>query len=145
NCRFGDPETEAILPLMKSSLLGLMTTVANGGSLANAGPIAWNDQCAVTTVLAAQGYPDTPRTGDEIRMPASPRGVFVFHGSTRRDGNTDQFMTAGGRILAITGTGATVDEAAERSQAYAETIAFEGKQFRRDIGRRELERHAGAT
>lgn len=144
NCRFGDPETEAILPLMKSSLLDLMTTVANGGSLANAGPIGWSDQCSVTTVLASHGYPDTPRTGDEIRMPASPRGVCVFHGSTRRDGNSDQFMTAGGRILAITGTGSTVGEAAERSQAYAEKIAFDGKQFRRDIGRRELERHAGA-
>lgn len=145
NCRFGDPETEAILPLMRSSLLDLMTTVASNGSLANAGPIAWSDECAVTTVLAAHGYPDTPRTGDEIRVPAPPRGVCVFHGSTRRDGSTDQFMTAGGRILAITGTGATVGDAAARSQGYAEKIAFDGKQFRRDIGRRELERHAGAT
>ncbi|MEO5904846.1 MAG: phosphoribosylamine--glycine ligase [Gemmatimonadaceae bacterium] len=145
NCRFGDPETEALLPLMKSSLLDLMTTVATGGSLANAAPIVWSDQFAMTTVLAAHGYPDEPRIGDEIRMPASPRGVCVFHGSTKRDGNTDQFLTAGGRILAITGTGASVQEAAKRSQSFAETIGFDGKQFRRDIGRRELERHAGAA
>ena len=145
NCRFGDPETEAILPLMKSSLLDLMMTVAKGGSLYGAPPIVWDTQFAVTTVLAAHGYPDTPRTGNEIRIPATPRGVHLFHGSTKRDGSTDQFLTAGGRVLAITGVGSTVEEAAGRSQAFAEKISFDGKQFRRDIGRRELERNAGAA
>lgn len=145
NCRFGDPETEAILPLMKSSLLDLMLTVANGGSLAGAPQIEWENKFALTTVLASHGYPDTPRTGDDIHMPAPPRGVFVFHGSTGRDKATDQLITSGGRVLAVTGTGDTIGEAAKASQDYAEKIAFEGRQFRRDIGRRELERHAGAA
>ena len=145
NCRFGDPETEAILPLMKSSLLDLMMTVASGGSLAGASAIEWEDKFALTTVLASHGYPDTPRTGDAIHMPAPPHGVFVFHGSTGRDRATDQLITSGGRVLAVTGTGSTIEEAAKCSQSYAERIAFDGRQFRRDIGRRELERHAGAA
>jgi phosphoribosylamine--glycine ligase len=145
NCRFGDPETEAILPLMKSSLLDLMLTVANGGSLAGAPAIEWEDKSALTTVLAAHGYPDAPRKGDQIHMPAPPHGVFVFHGSTARDKGTDQLITSGGRVLAVTGTGNTIEEAAKASRDFAEKIAFDGRQFRRDIGRRELERHAGAA
>ena len=145
NCRFGDPETEAILPLMKSSLLDLMMTVATGGSLAGSPSIEWENKFALTTVLASYGYPDTPRTGDAIHMPAPPSGVFVFHGSTGREKETDQLITAGGRVLAVTGTGDTIEEAARSSQDYVEKIAFDGRQFRRDIGRRELERHAGAA
>jgi len=142
NCRFGDPETEAILPLMKSSLLDLMVIVANGGSLADEAPIVWENQFAMTTVLASFGYPDAPRTGDEIRIPAPPHGVHVFHGSTVRSNATEQLSTAGGRVLAVTGVGNTIEEAASNSQGYAEKVSFEGKQFRRDIGRRELERRA---
>ncbi len=145
NCRFGDPETEAILPLMDSSLLDLMLTVASGGSLAGEPPIAWKKRFATTTVLAAYGYPDSVRTGDPVGMPAPPRGVHVFHGSTSRDGVTDQIMTTGGRVIAVTGVGDTLAEAAACSQSFAEKITFAGKQFRRDIGKRELERHAGAT
>ena len=144
NCRFGDPETEAILPLMKSSLLDLVMTVATGGSLAASAPIEWEPKFGLTTVLASHGYPDTPRTGDSIRIPAPPHGVHVFHGSTVRDKASGQLITAGGRVLAVTGVGNTIEEAATCSQSYAEKIGFNGKQFRRDIGRRELERHAGA-
>ena len=145
NCRFGDPETEAILPLMKSSLLDLMMTVACGDSLAGAPPIEWEKKFALTTVLASHGYPDKPRTGDPIHMPPPPKDVHVFHGSTERDNATDQLLTSGGRVLAITGTGSTIAEAAISSRDYAEKISFDGRQFRRDIGRRELERHAGAA
>lgn len=145
NCRFGDPETEAILPLMKSSLLDLMLTVAQGGLLDHAPAIEWEHKASLTTVLASHGYPDTPRKGDAIHMPAPPEGVFVFHGSTARDKETDQLITAGGRVLAVTGTGDTIEEAAKASRDFAEKISFEGRQFRRDIGRRELERHAGAA
>lgn len=145
NCRFGDPETEAILPLMKSSLLDLMVTVANGGSLANGPAIEWENKFALTTVLAAHGYPDSVRTGDPIRFPASPHGIHVFYGSTARDNATGQLVTSGGRVLAVTGVGDSIEEAAKYSREFAEKIGFDGKQFRRDIGRRELERHAGAT
>ncbi len=145
NCRFGDPETEAILPLMKSSLLDLIKTVASGDSLAGSPPIEWENKFALTTVLASHGYPDNPRTGDSIRMPPVPHGVHVFHGSTERDKESEQLITSGGRVLAVTGIGATIAEAAKASQCYAEKISFDGRQFRRDIGRRELERYAGAA
>src|SRR3954469_15071848 len=122
-----------------------MMIVASGDSLKNSPVIEWENLCALTTVLAAQGYPDSVETGDAIRLPAPPHGIHVFHGSTSRDNATDQLVTSGGRVLAITGTGRTIEEAAKCSQSYAEKISFDGKQFRRDIGRRELERHAGAS
>jgi len=145
NCRFGDPETQAILPLMKSSLLQLIETVAAGESLRDARPIEWNDAYAVTTVLAAAGYPDSPRAGDAIRLPATPNGIKVFHAGTKRGPATGELLTSGGRVLSITGVAASLEEAAERSREYAERVSFEGKQMRRDIGWRELERHARAT
>ena len=145
NCRFGDPETEAILPLMDSSLLDVMMLVASGGSLAGAPPLVWKSGYATTTVLAAHGYPDAVRLGDAIRIPPPPGGVHVFHGSTNRDNASGELFTAGGRVLAITGTGRTLAEASACSASYAEKVIFEGKQFRRDIGKRDLERHAGAA
>jgi phosphoribosylamine--glycine ligase len=143
NCRFGDPETQAILPLMKSSLLDLLNAVASGESLANAEPIKWRDSFAVTTVLAAPGYPDAPHTGDSIRLPAVPAGIHVFHAGTKRGPATGELMTAGGRVLSITGVAPSLDEAAACSRDYAERVSFDGKQMRRDIGWRELERNAG--
>jgi phosphoribosylamine--glycine ligase len=141
NCRFGDPETQAIVPLMKSSLLELLVAVAAGESLHDAKPITWINAHSATTVLAARGYPEKPETGDPIRMPARPNGIHVFHAGTGRtpDG---ELVTAGGRVLAITGVGASLAEAMACSREYAERVAFEGKQMRRDIGRRELERNA---
>jgi len=144
NCRFGDPETEAILPLMKSSLLELLVAVASGESLRDAKPITWNDAHSATTVLAARGYPETPETGDPIRLPAPRSGIHVFHAGTGRVPGGD-LVTAGGRVLAITGVGASLAEAAACSREYAERVTFEGKQMRRDIGRRELQRNAGTS
>jgi phosphoribosylamine--glycine ligase len=144
NCRFGDPETEAILPLMESSLLDLVLAVARGESLKGA-EIEWTKQSAVTTVLAAHGYPESARKGDEIRLPAPPRGIHVFHAATERDRETGGLVTNGGRVMAITGVANTIEEAASCSREYAERVAFDGKQFRRDIAWRELERNAGAS
>jgi phosphoribosylamine--glycine ligase len=144
NCRFGDPETQAILPLMKSSLLELLDTVASGESLRDAKPIEWEDAYAVTTVLAAAGYPDSPTPGDSIRLPASPNGIKVFHAGTKRGAATGELLTSGGRVLSITGLAASLEEAAACSREYAERVSFDGKQMRRDIGWRELERHARA-
>ena len=156
NCRFGDPETEAILPVLDlaPSLLDLMHAVARGEPLLASGPRAPRDGArstrhAVTTVLAAAGYPDAPQLGDRISIPASSDGVYVFHAGTKRlaDGT---LVTNGGRVLAITGVGSTLEEAQQRSQQFAERVSFEGKQFRSDIGWRELARlpgarHAGAA
>ena len=144
NCRFGDPETQAILPLMRfePSLLELMLAVGRGDPL----PAAEHTVSgfAVTTVLAAAGYPEKPRTGDAIELPPSPSGVLVFHAGTRRDAD-GRLVTAGGRVLAVTGLGATFEEAHRRSAAYAESVRFAGKQYRADIGWRELARRAGAS
>jgi phosphoribosylamine--glycine ligase len=102
---------------------------------------------AVTTVVAAGGYPEQPRTGDTITLPAVPEHVVVFHAGTKRaaDGS---LVSSGGRVLAITGLGDSLEEAQRRSQEYAARVEFEGKQFRTDIGWRELARSlrgAGVT
>ncbi len=145
NCRFGDPETETILPLMESSLLEVLGVIARGESLSACSPIRWSDSFAVTTVLASHGYPDQTRKDDPIRLPAPPHGVCVFHSGTGRDRETGELVTSGGRVLAITGMGKTIDEAAVLSRSFAERVSFAGKQFRRDIAWRELERNAGAS
>jgi len=145
NCRFGDPETEAILPLMESSLLDVSLAIARGESIASMPAIKWSEKFSATTVLAAHGYPESVRKGDAIRLPAPPAGLYVFHAGTSRDRESGELRTSGGRVLAITGTGATIEEAVNCSRSYAERVTFEGKQFRRDIAWRELERNAGAA
>jgi phosphoribosylamine--glycine ligase len=145
NCRFGDPETEAILPLMESSLLDPAMAIARGEPITAGASIRWSGRSAVTTVLASHGYPESARKGDAIRLPAIPVGVQVFHAATARDRETGELVTSGGRVLTVTGTGNTIEEAATASREYAERVSFDGKQFRRDIAWRELERVAGAS
>ena len=144
NCRFGDPETQALMPLMESSLLELVAAVAGGGSLARSRPPEWKPLSAVTTVIAADGYPEKPRTGDVIHLPAGEAGVEVFHAGTAR-GPSGELVTAGGRVLAITATAPDLFEAAEHSREFAERVGFRGKQLRSDIGWRELTRGARIT
>ena len=144
NCRFGDPETEAILPLMRSSLLDLIVAVAEGGSLSGVAPIQWEPSHAVTTVVAAEGYPDAPVAGAAVVLPPEPAGVHVFHAGTRI-GTDGAIISAGGRVLAVTAVGDSLAAAARKSRDYAAAVDLEGKQFRRDIGWRELRRGAGAS
>ena len=141
NCRFGDPETEAILPLLESSLLEPMLTIARGGSLAGHPPHRWRAGAAVTTVLAAHGYPGKVRSGDEIAISARGDDVIVFHAGTARDAE-GALRTSGGRVLAVTALAPTLSAACRKSAAAASNIAFDGKQFRHDIGWRELRRGA---
>ena len=145
NCRFGDPETEAVLPVLAAtdSLIDSMFTIARGDALLGDREFGAVSS-AVTTVLAAPGYPDSPRTGGEILIPPAPNDVLVFHAGTKRRGD-GALITSGGRVLAVTGVGTSFEEAQSRSQSFAAQIAFEGKQFRTDIGWRELDRRAGAT
>jgi phosphoribosylamine--glycine ligase len=140
NCRFGDPETEALLPLMTSSLLDLLTAVGCDRSLANVAAPAWSDLSAVTTVVAAGGYPESAKKGDSIHLPAEQTGVHIFHSGTAMQ--NEQLVTNGGRVLTVTAVAETVAAAAERSRACAEGIVFSGKQFRRDIAWREMARSA---
>lgn len=134
NCRFGDPETQAVLPLLDSSLLDLMIPVARGGSIAG-GECTWRKGAVLNTVLASEGYPGSYRKGDEITLPPGigrRDGVLLFHSGTKRtDG---RLVTDGGRVLSVVGVGSSLAEARARSVAAAEEIRFEGKTFRRDIG-----------
>jgi phosphoribosylamine--glycine ligase len=145
NCRFGDPETQALMPLMDSSLLELVAAVAGGGSLSRARVPDWKPLAAVTTVVAAAGYPSNVRTGDVIRLPPPSEGVEIFHAGTARDGSTNELVTAGGRVLAVTAVASSLFEASELSRSHAEEVSFSGKQLRHDIGWRELTRCARIT
>jgi phosphoribosylamine--glycine ligase len=129
---------------MQSSLLDLVMASATGEGL-GAARIVWDPMHSMTTVVAAPGYPDSPQTGAPIRLPAPPAGVTVFHAGTSRDSDTGELITAGGRVLAVTGVEPSLAEAAEKSRSFAEKVTFEGRQLRRDIGWRELERSARAS
>jgi phosphoribosylamine---glycine ligase len=140
NARFGDPETEVILPLLESNLLDVMLAVARGDSIEGA-ELRSSKNAALTTILAAQGYPGTPLKGQPITIPdsvASATDVIVFHAGTKAEGN--RVVTSGGRVLAVTAIAPRLPQAAERSRAAAAAIQFEGRQYRRDIGWREIAR-----
>ena len=142
NCRFGDPETQAILPLMESSLLDLMLPVARGGSVGSP-DVRWRAGAALNTVLASGGYPEAHEKGKEIDIPSelqSSEGILLFHAGTRSDGG--KLVTAGGRVLSVVGIGDDLEGARERSLLGADRIQFEGKTLRRDIGGRAFESRA---
>jgi phosphoribosylamine--glycine ligase len=135
NCRLGDPETQAILPLLHSHLLRWILPVAQGNELPET-PFVWEPRSAVTTVVAAAGYPGRARVGDPIQLPAPRDDTIVFHAGTARD-NAGQLVSAGGRVLSVTSVADTVEQAAALSRSTAEQIQLEGKQLRRDIAARE--------
>jgi phosphoribosylamine---glycine ligase len=139
NCRFGDPETQAVLPRLRSDLLELLEKSTRAGGLAALEP-EWSDDWAVTLVLASRGYPESSSSGDVITGLDEVEGADVFHAATARaDG---KFVTAGGRVLNVTGLGATPGEARDRAYAAAERIQFEGRQMRSDIAARAVDRVA---
>ena len=143
NCRFGDPETQTLIPLFDSSLLELIACVA-AGSLRNCLTPRWKPLASVTTVLAADGYPDKPRAGDVVRLPPAEGDVEIFHAGTAID-PTGELVTAGGRVLSVTAVAPTLNDAREKSLACAERVSFSGRQLRRDIGLRELAHSARAS
>lgn len=142
NCRFGDPETETLLPLLESDLLEPCLAVARGGALAGSG-LRWSADHAVTTVVASEGYPEAPRKGAAITLPAPAAGVHVFHAGTAHSAD-GSLVTAGGRVFAVTAVASSLGAAQAASAAAAERMDFEGKQYRGDIGWRELEHDARA-
>ena len=143
NCRFGDPETQALLPLLRSNLLEPLAAIARGDGLSAGDELEWRDASSVTTVVAAAGYPDTPRKGDPIELAEMPEDTLLFHAGTGRNA-AGQLVTAGGRVAAVTAIATTFSEARQRSARGAARIEFPGRHFRADIGWRELHRHARA-
>ncbi len=136
NARFGDPETQAVLALQRTPLGSLLHSAASG-TLHATEPPHWRDGAAVTVVMAAQGYPAAPRTGDVITGltdAAQVDGVRVLHAGTARRGG--DVVTAGGRVLSVTATGADLVQARERAYDAVSRIHFEGAQFRTDIAAR---------
>ena len=136
NCRFGDPETQVILPRMGTDLLELMMA-SEADDLAGR-EVTWSADKAVCVVLASEGYPESSSSGDEISgLENIPAGVYIYHaGTEERDG---RFYTAGGRVLNVVGTGPTVIEARARAYAAVEQIHFEGMQYRTDIALEAIE------
>jgi phosphoribosylamine--glycine ligase len=132
NARFGDPETQPLLELLESPL-GQVLLAAATGRLDEIEPLRWRDESAVAVVMAAAGYPSSPRSGDRITgiEDAESQGVSVMHAGTTS--GSDGLAVSGGRVLAVTATGE--DLAAARDLAYAgvDAITFEGAQFRHDI------------
>jgi len=144
NCRFGDPETQAVLPRLATDLLSLCQASRESGGLAGR-DAEFGEDWAVTVVLASAGYPASSSNGDVISgldEAAALEGVEVTHaGTARRDGDV---VTAGGRVLNVTGLGPTAADARRRAYDAAELISFEGKQMRTDIAARAVDRAAAA-
>jgi phosphoribosylamine--glycine ligase len=139
NCRFGDPETQAILPRLRSDLLDLLERASRPGGLEGV-RIEWSSQWAVTVVLASRGYPESSSKGDKISGLRAPDALHteVLHAGTAELGGA--LVTAGGRVLNVVGMGANPAEARERAYAAADSVEFDGKQLRRDIAARAVER-----
>ena len=136
NCRFGDPETQVVLPLLKTDLLTVMQAVENEtlGDL----PVEWHDGSAACVILASGGYPGSYEKGREISIPKDlPANVTVYHAGDKRteDGT---LVTSGGRVLGVTAVGGGLEAALKDAYATAERICFEGRYLRHDIGKRAL-------
>jgi phosphoribosylamine--glycine ligase len=143
NCRFGDPETQAVLPRLDSDLLELFEASRAPGGLSGA-RVDFADDWAVTVVLASAGYPETSSKGDVITgADAVPGDVEVTHAGTARN-KAGELVTAGGRVLNVTGLGPDPAAARERAYEAAAAIDFHGKQLRTDIAARAVDAVAGA-
>lgn len=133
NCRMGDPETQVILPRLQTDLVELMLAAIEPGGLKDFGPVEVSDEVAVCVVLAAEGYPENPRTGDVISgLGISQDDVTIFHAGTKRkpDGSS---VTSGGRVLSVVGRGSTFVGASIRAYSRVNDIDFNGLQYRGDI------------
>jgi phosphoribosylamine--glycine ligase len=134
NARFGDPETQVVLARLRTPL-GEVLRAAATGRLAGLPALSWSEDAAVTVVVAAHAYPAAPRTGDPITGldgAAEVKGAYVLHAGTRRD-DAGRIVSAGGRVLSVTATGADLTEARERAYEAVSRIDLPGGQYRTDI------------
>ncbi len=132
NCRFGDPETQVVLPLLDTDLLDIMMSVAEG-TLAQT-QVRFKDECACCVVMASDGYPQKYDSGFEIKMP-SDKNIYVA-GAKLSEG---KLLTAGGRVLGVTETAPTLKEAIAKSYETVKQVSFDNAYYRNDIGKRALE------
>lgn len=128
NCRFGDPETQAVLALLKTPLAGLLNSVAQG-TLAEQPPLEWQDGYALTVVLASHNYPEAPRTGDVIRNADADN---IYHAGTALNAD-GELVSAGGRVLNVIGVGETLEAARDNAYATIKDIELDGSHYRTDI------------
>ncbi len=139
NCRFGDPETQVVLPRMKSDILPALLACCNG--TLDQVDIAWDDSACVAVVMASGGYPGAYEKGKAITgidAAESERGVVVFHAGTKE--SDGRLATAGGRVLNVTACDVDIAAAIEKAYRGVAKIAFEGAHFRKDIGKKALDR-----
>jgi len=142
NCRMGDPETQPIMARLKTDLVTLIEAAIDGRL--DQAEAEWDRRTALGVVVAAHGYPDAPRKGDFITaLPADGEDCITFHAGTRLDG--DRLVTSGGRVLCVTALGDTVRAAQKKAYDAVEQVAFDGMQFRSDIGNRALKPRGPAT
>jgi phosphoribosylamine--glycine ligase len=139
NARMGDPETQVVLPLLKTDLLDVIEAVVE--HRLDQLTVNWHNETAVCVVMTSGGYPGTYQTGRPIQgLPTTTdEKTMVFHAGTRRTGT--EVVTAGGRVLGITGRGKTLADAQEEAYRVTRSIAFEGSHYRTDIAHRALSRH----
>jgi phosphoribosylamine-glycine ligase len=133
NCRFGDPETQAILPLLDGDLVEVMLACVDGRLDEVA--VGWRPGACATVVMASEGYPDAYPAGRPIAGLAEAEaldGVVVFHAGSTRQG--DRIVTSGGRVLAVSGLGPDLPAAVERAYAAVGRVRFKGAHYRKDIG-----------
>ncbi|WP_370033984.1 phosphoribosylamine--glycine ligase [Qipengyuania mesophila] len=141
NARFGDPECQVLMMRLESDLVELMQACAQG-RLGDIGTPELSDQYALTVVMAAEGYPGTPKAGGAIELgDAEANGAKVFHAGTKLEGDT--LTASGGRVLNVTARGTSVTEAQRKAYAAVDAIAFPDGFCRRDIGQREVRREQG--
>ncbi|MEU9644548.1 phosphoribosylamine--glycine ligase [Streptomyces sp. NPDC048188] len=143
NARFGDPETQVVLARLKTPLAGLLMAAATG-NLADLEPLRWSDEAAVTVVVASHNYPGTPRTGDPITgldavAAEDAPHAYVLHAGTRTEGGA--VVSAGGRVLSVTATGADLGEARDRAYRAVARIGLDGSQHRTDIAAKAAGAH----
>lgn len=139
NCRFGDPETQVVLPLLKTDLIDIIEKI-NSGSLDKI-KIEWYNNTSVCVVMASGGYPGDYKKGMEIQgleQAGSLKNVIVFHAGT--GSKEGAVVTAGGRVLGVTGTGQGIMEAIKTAYSAVSKISFEGMHYRRDIGKKAIKR-----
>lgn len=138
NVRFGDPETQVLLPMVEDDLVPVLLASAKGESLPDS--VKFREGSAIVIVLAAGGYPGSYAKGDEITLPKDlPEGSAIVHAGTKQD-KSGKVVTSGGRVLGVSGQAKSIEEAAKLAYSVCDQIEFNDKYLRRDIGHRELSR-----